>query len=249
MCDRFTLAPVASRQLHPQENGTSPGHSGVPGRTRTETSRIMSPAHRRTSPARPRAREELLIDRARKVLRAQRAAGAAGERAEHALHELHVLEAPQPELLLVFQERLGQEEQGRRPLAGVERLQLDLLRGQQVHEQILQRRPRERALHERGNLAVLLEHVHEVRLAQPRRRFDRAKLHALRATRAAEVLPELGEVLRWQRLERGELRGDDAHEGVDAAIRNSANSGSCAWNASISRSSSWRISLNHSSLA
>ena len=74
---------------------------------------------------RPQLGEELLIDRAREILRAQRAAGAAGERAEHALDELHVVEAPEPELLLVLEQRLGEEEQRRRTRADVERLELD----------------------------------------------------------------------------------------------------------------------------
>ena len=68
-----------------------------------------------------------------------------------------------------------------------------------------------------GNLAVLREHLHEVRLAQPGRGLDRAELHALRSARPSEVAPELREVLRRERLEGGELRRHDSHERVDAS--------------------------------
>ena len=68
-----------------------------------------------------------------------------------------------------------------------------------------------------GNLAVLGDHLHEVRLAQPGCGLDRPELDALRSAGAAEVATELGEVLRGKRLERGELRRDDPHERVDAS--------------------------------
>src|SRR5204862_2926989 len=165
----------------------------------------------------PQLGEKPLIDRAREILRAERSTRPAGEGTEHTLDELYMVEPPEAELLLVLEQCFREEEQRGGPLAHVECLEPHAARAQQGEEKLLQRRSRQRALHERRNLAVLSQHLHEVRIAQPRRGLDGAELHALRSARAAEVAAKLGEVLRRKRLERGELRRDDAHERVDAS--------------------------------
>jgi ribosomal protein L40E len=71
-------------------------------------------------------------------------------RPDDPLDELHVREAPARELLLVLQQPLGQEEQRRRARARVELLERHALVAQQAEEELLQRRPVELRLHERG---------------------------------------------------------------------------------------------------
>src|SRR5690242_795664 len=98
-----------------------------------------------------------------------------------------MFEAPLPELLLVLQERLGEEEQDVGARSEVEVLDLRVLCLEQREEQLLKGRTRERSLHRFRQRPALLERLHEMLIAQSRRRFDRAKLHALRPARRAEV--------------------------------------------------------------
>src|SRR5262249_40437248 len=135
----------------------------------------------------PKRRKKLLVDRAHQIARSQRSARSASGRPNHALHELYVIEPPLSEQLLVLEQRLGKKEEERRTRPEIQVLELRTILVEQREEEILQRRACERALHELWNVAVLLERLHEVRITKARGRFDRAELHALRATRGAEV--------------------------------------------------------------
>src|SRR5205814_209140 len=111
----------------------------------------------------------------------------------------HVQEAPSRERGVVLEQALGEQEERRRAGACVERFERRALAREQPLEQLLQRRTLEGALDRRWNVAVLLEHLHEVLIAEPGRRLERAELRTLRAARGAEIGAELREVLRRQR--------------------------------------------------
>ena len=86
-------------------------------------------------------------------------------------------------------------------------------------------------------------------VAQAGRGLDRAELDALRSARRAEERAELREMLRRQRLERRELRGDDAHQRVDALQAPERLAGFARVERGTRPSMSCKIALNHSSLA
>src|SRR5439155_25236215 len=120
----------------------------------------------------------------------------------HALDELDVLEPPVRELLLVLQQRLGEKEQQRRTGSEIQVGKAYTLPAEQREKQLLQRWTAERVAHERRNLPMLFQRVHEVRVAKPRRRLDGAELHALGAARRAEIATKSREVLRWECCDR-----------------------------------------------
>src|SRR5437868_12028240 len=72
----------------------------------------------------PQLGEKPLIHGSHQISRAERAARAAGRWPDDAFHQLHVLEAPLSELLLVFEQRLGEKKEDGR--TGTEIQILDL---------------------------------------------------------------------------------------------------------------------------
>src|SRR5215831_3282951 len=114
----------------------------------------------------PEFRKEFLVDRAHQVPSAQRSARSARARANHALDELDMVEPPLSEELLVLEQCFREKVQHRWTRAEVEVLDLRMVRRQQIEKQLLQRRAIERVLDERRNVSMLLEHLHEMRVAQ-----------------------------------------------------------------------------------
>src|SRR5262249_21383249 len=119
-------------------------------------------------------------------------------------------------LLLVLEQRLGKEEEDSRARSEIQVLGRHVFMLEQREKQVLERRPRERTLHDFRYLAMFLERAHEVFVADPGRRLDRAELDALRPARRTEVAAKLREVLRRERLERRQLCRHDSHERVHA---------------------------------
>src|SRR5690606_21715306 len=124
----------------------------------------------------PKLWEESLRDRALQVTRAKRSPRATGSGAYDALHELHVLEPPDPELLVVLEQRFSQEEELGWPRAGVECIQGRSLSFHQPCEKILQRLASEPAGDLRRWFTVLAHDFHEMLVAQAGRRLDGAEL-------------------------------------------------------------------------
>ena len=123
-------------------------------------------------------------------------------------------ESPHRKPLLVLEQSFGEHLKRPLVLVTINLLQRDAVRCEQPVEQILKRRSFECALDEIRNPAMLAQNLEKMLIAKARHCFDGPELLALRAARGAEVSPELRKPLRWQRLERGELRRDDSHQSV-----------------------------------
>src|SRR3982750_1176041 len=155
--------------VYPRATPACPGarwsrcRGSAPATRRSRVGRPLGPEELRAHL--PELGEESLLDRPLQVARAERATGPAGGGSDNALDELHVLEPPLRKALLVLEERLGEEEEHRRSGPDVQLLERRTLGVEQPKEEVLERRPVERATDRRRRFAVLLDHVHEVLVA------------------------------------------------------------------------------------
>src|SRR5688572_19389975 len=147
MADTLTLAPFAIADAHLQENGVSPGHSGVPSRTAMLMSRstvcALRPASRLLEERAahfPQPREEARAHGPLEVPGAERPSCASSGRSDDALDQLHMQESPSRECLLVLEQALGEQEQRRGGGADIEILDRDALALEHPIEELLERR-------------------------------------------------------------------------------------------------------------
>lgn len=177
-------------------------------------SRPRSSALKELSSNRPKIREESLGYRPLEVLGSQRPPSSASVRSDDALHQLNMKEPPHCKTLLVLEKTLREHLKWPLMLVGVNLFNRNRMIREDSVELLLKRRPVEGGLNQRIDLTVLLENLHEMRIAKARHCLDCAELHALRPARCAEVAAELGETLGRKGFERVELRSDDSDERV-----------------------------------